>query len=247
MKSYINLCLTGLLIINLVSCTKDEGVGGKATIRGKVVVQDYNDDFTLMLSEYNAAEEDVYIIYGNDKTFGDQVETNYDGTFEFRYLLPGDYSIFVYSEDSTASLLYDTATIKNITVSKKDDIIDAGTFVKLNALDFDEGNSSISGRIFLVNYDQNTICTEYPVSDTSYAQEQEVYIVYGSHEYYDDRIRTHYDGTFKFRNLIKGMYKVYTYSEDITGATQMIPVIMQVEITSENQHIVIDDIYIEKI
>ncbi len=247
MKSYINLFLTGLLVISLFSCTKDEGVGGKATIRGKVIVQDYNDDFSIMLSEYNAAEEDVYIIYGKDKTFGDQVETNYDGTFEFSYLLPGDYSIFIYSEDSSVNLLYDTVVIKNITISKKDDIIDAGTFVKINALDFDEGNSSISGRIYLVNYDQSTICTEYPVSDTSFAQEQEVYIVYGSHEFYDDRIRTHYDGTYKFSHLIKGIYKVYTYSEDISGATQMIPVIRQVEITKENQHIIIDDIYIEKI
>jgi hypothetical protein len=247
MKLYINLLLIGIFAINLISCTKDEGVGGKATIRGKVVVQDYNDDFSMLLSEYNAAEEDVYIIYGNDRTFGDQVETNYDGTFEFDYLLPGDYSIFIYSEDSSLNLLHDTVVIKNITVSKKDDIVDAGTFVKINSLDFDEGNSSISGRIYLVNYDQSTICTQYPVSDTSYAQEQEVYIVYGSHDYYDDRIRTHYDGTFKFRNLIKGVYKIYTYSEDISGATQMIPVIRQVEITQENQEIIISDIYIEKI
>jgi hypothetical protein len=247
MKSYINLFLTGLLVINLFSCTKDEGVGGKATIMGKVIVKDYNDDFSIMLSEYNAAEEDVYIIYGNDETFGDQVETNYDGTFEFNYLLPGDYSVFIYSEDSSANLLYDTVVIKKITISRKDDVVDAGTFVKLNTLDFDEGNSSISGRIYLVNYDPSTICTQYPVSDTSFAQEQEVYIVYGSHEYYDDRIRTHYDGTFMFKNLIKGIYKIYTYSEDISGAPQMIPKIRQVEITKENQHIVIDDIYIDKI
>ena len=247
MKSYINLFLTGLLVIILLSCTKDEGVGGKTTIRGKVIVQDYNDDFSIMLSEYNATEEDVYIIYGNDETFGDQVETNYDGTFEFRYLLPGDYSIFIYSEDSSVNLLYDTVIIKNITITKKDDIVDAGTFVKINSLDFDQGNSSISGRIYLIDYDQATICTEYPVSDTAFAQEHEVYIVYGSHEYYDDRIRTHYDGTFKFRNLIKGMYKVYTFSEDISGATQIIPVIRQIEITKENQDIVVNDIYIEKI
>lgn len=247
MKLCLNIFLAGIFIINILSCDKDEGVGGNATIRGKVIVRNYNDDFSIFLSEHSASEEDVYIIYGNDKTFGDQVETNYDGTFEFNYLLPGDYSVFVYSEDTSSNLLYDTVVIKNITISKKDDLVDAGTLAKINVLDFDEGNSSISGRIYLVDYDQSTICTLYPVSDTSYAQEQEVYIVYGSHEYYDDRIRTHYDGTFKFDNLIKGIYKVYTYSEDITGATQMIPVIRQVEITAENQDIVVNDIYIEKI
>ena len=247
MKLYIKLFLAGMFVINLLSCTKDEGVGGNATIRGKVIVRNYNDDFSILLSEHSASEEDVYIIYGNDKTFGDQVETNYDGTFEFNYLLPGDYSVFIYSEDTSSNLLYDTVAVKNITISKKDDVVEAGTLAKINILDFDEGNSSISGRVYLVNYDKSTICTQYPVSDTSYAQEQEVYIVYGSHEYYDDRIRTHYDGTFKFDNLIKGIYKVYTYSEDITGATQMIPVIRQVEITAENQDIVVNDIYIEKI
>ena len=181
MKVYINLFLAGIFIINLLSCTKDEGVGGNATIRGKVIVRNYNDDFSILLSEHSASEEDVYIIYGNDKTFGDQEETNYDGIFEFNYLLPGDYSVFIYSGDTTSNLLYDTVVVKNITISKKDDVVDAGTLAKINVLDFDEGNSSISGRVYLVNYDPSTVCTQYPVSDTAYAQEQEVYIVYGSH------------------------------------------------------------------
>jgi len=245
MKSIFCLIITGLFLIASLSCNKDEGVGGTATIRGRVLINDYNDDFSILLSEHSAAEEDVYIIYGDDKTFGDQVETNYDGTFEFDYLLPGDYSVFIYSEDSSSNLLYDTAIIKNVTISRKDDVVDIGTFVKINVLNYDDGNSSISGRIYVINYDPSTVCTLYPQSDTTLAQEQEVYIVYGNHEFYDDRIRTHYDGTFKFSSLIKGIYKVYAYSKDITGAAEMIPVIRQVEITQENQDIVLGDIYVE--
>lgn len=247
MKPRVYLPAIIMLAAVLTSCSKDEGVGGTATIRGKVIIQDYNDDFSLLLSQYNAAEEDVYIIYGEDETFGDQVETSYDGTFEFRYLLPGDYRIFIYSLDSTSNLLYDTVVIKDITVSKKDDLVDAGIFVKLNTLEFDDGNSSITGRLFEINYDPNTICTTFPEVDTAYAQEEDVYIVYGDHSYYDDRTRTYYNGTYTFNNLIKGTYRIYMYSDDLTGATQKIPIIRQVEITEENQQIVIPDIYINNL
>jgi hypothetical protein len=244
MRSIICFLITGILLAASLSCSKDEGVGGTATIRGKVIINDYNDDFSILLSEYNAAEEDVYIIYGDDKTFGDQVETNYDGTFEFNYLLPGDYTVYVYSEDSSSSMLHDTAVIKNITISRKDDVIDAGTFVKINVLDFDDGNSTISGKMYKIEYDPATVCTLYPQSDTVLAQEQEVYILYGDHEFYDDRIRTHYDGTFMFSNLIKGKYQIYAYSKDITCGVELIPVVRQAEITEENQDIELSDIYI---
>ncbi len=236
-----------ILIITSLSCSKDEGVGGTATIRGKVITEDYNDDFSLFLSRRNAAEEDVYIIYGEDKTFGDRLETSYDGSFEFRYLLPGNYRIFIYSEDSTSKLLYDTIVFKDVTISKKDDLVDAGILVELNTLDFDDGNSSIGGRVYVVNYDPNTICTAFPQADTALAQGEDVYLVYGKHEYFDERTRTHYDGTFTFNDLIKGTYKIYVYSEDLSGATQMIPVIKQVEIDEENQHEVIPDIYINNL
>jgi len=241
---FSSICV--LLFIS-VSCSKDEGVGGTATIRGKVIVHDYNDDFSILLSQHSGAEDDVYIIYGDEKTFGDQTEANYDGVFEFRYLLPGDYKVYIYSEDSTKNLLYDTVIVKNATVSKKDDLVDVGTFLRLNTLDFNDGNSSISGRIYVVNYDPNTICTVFPQADTALAQEEDVYIVYGNHEYFDERIRTHYDGTFTFINLIKGIYEIFVYSEDLSGATEKIPIKQQVEISEENQHIVLPDIYINNL
>jgi hypothetical protein len=244
MRLLICLLITGIFLAVSISCTKDEGVGGTATIRGKVIINDYNDDFSILLAKHNAAEEDVYIIYGDDKTFGDRVETNFDGTFEFNYLLPGDYSVFIYSEDSSTNLLYDTVVIKKVTITRKDDVVDAGTLVKIKVLDYDDGNSSISGRIYNIEYDPATVCTLYPQSDTILAQEQEVYILYGNHEFYDDRIRTHYDGTFRFSNLIKGTYQIYAYSKDITCGAEPIPVIRQAEITEENQDILISDIYI---
>ena len=212
-----------------------------------LIAHNYNDDFSMLLSQHSGAEEDVYIIYGDEKTFGDQTEANYDGIFEFRYLLPGNYKVYIYSEDSTLNLLYDTVVIKDATISKKDDLVDVGTLVRLKTLNFDDGNSSISGKIYVVNYDPNTICTAFPQADTALAQEENVYLVYGNHKYFDERIRTHYDGTFTFSKLIKGTYKIYVYSQDLSGATEMIPIIQAVEINKENQHEVLPDIYINKL
>ena len=246
MKLNVLFSVICIIIFITASCSKEEGVGGNATIRGKVVIHDYNDDFSILLSQRDGAEEDVYIIYGDEKTFGDEIETNYDGVFEFKYLLPGNYNVFIYSEDSS-NIMYDKVVAKDAKISKKDDLVDIGTFVKINTLDYDDGNSSITGRIYEVNYNPNTICTSFPQADTALAQEEDVYIVYGNHGYFDERIRTHYDGTFTFINLIKGIYEIFVYSEDLSGATEKIPIKQQVEISEENQHIVLPDIYINNL
>ncbi|TLX76919.1 hypothetical protein E9993_04345 [Labilibacter sediminis] len=81
------------------ACEKGPGEGGMATIAGKVIIEDYNFDFTILRSTYPAQEYDVYIIYGNDQFYNDKVETSYDGYFEFNYLREGDYRIFAYSKD----------------------------------------------------------------------------------------------------------------------------------------------------
>ena len=65
--------------------------GGAAKIKGKVTIHNYNSAGTL-ISTYPAADEDVYIIYGNENSFYDNdVKTSYDGSFEFRYLQKGNY------------------------------------------------------------------------------------------------------------------------------------------------------------
>lgn len=104
------------------------------------------------------------------------------------------------------------------------------------------GTSSISGRVYVVNY------YSYPaaIKDTSYAQEEDVYIIYGDDKVYSDRFRTHYDGTYRFQYLRKGKYTVFAYSEDSTGGSQDIPVIREVEITDNNQEVETKDMYINR-
>lgn len=83
------------------SCTKEEGIGGNATIEGKVFVLDYNAELTNKLGEFYGADIDVFIIYGDDIIYSDDFKTNYDGSYRFQHLRPGTYKVFAYSEDTT--------------------------------------------------------------------------------------------------------------------------------------------------
>ncbi len=104
------------------------------------------------------------------------------------------------------------------------------------------GTSSITGKVYLRDFNASltTLIGQY------YAQEQRVYLIYGDNEVYSDDMRTHYDGTYRFENLKKGTYTVYAYSRDSTfqAPSGYIPVKKTVEITKNNQHIVLDDIII---
>lgn len=84
----------------IFSCEKQEGTGGSSSITGKVIVRQYNGNFTSLVEQYYATDEDVFIIYGDDDVYGDKVSTNYDGTYKFEFLREGNYTVFAYSEDS---------------------------------------------------------------------------------------------------------------------------------------------------
>jgi hypothetical protein len=102
MNSKVRYSLIFMVFLGILafSCKKEEGVGGTSSIKGKVIIRQYNANFTELTEQYYAPDEDVFIIYGNDEVYGDKVSTNYDGTYEFEFLREGDYSIFAYSEDS---------------------------------------------------------------------------------------------------------------------------------------------------
>jgi hypothetical protein len=115
-----------MLMLAAASCRKGPGEGGNSSIRGYVHVQDYNASQVVLLGEYPGVDEWVYIIYGDDISYGDRVRSNYEGKFEFKYLRKGDYKVYVYSDDTT--LAGTRAVIKNITISKNKETVDAGTF-----------------------------------------------------------------------------------------------------------------------
>lgn len=98
-----NLFLVALLISLFTSCTNGPGQGGKASIQGKVHATNWNSTCTIISGDYYAPDEDIYIIYGDDPSYGDRIKTGPDGTFWFRYLRPGKYTIYVYSKDCSAA------------------------------------------------------------------------------------------------------------------------------------------------
>ena len=119
-----------LVIFSFSFCTKVEGSGGGATIRGVVIERDH---VGVNVFEYQAADQDLYIIYGNENSFfDDDVKTSYDGSFEFRYLQKGSYQIFVYSDVNPAEQTPDDpssteAKLFSVTISDKDEVVDLGT------------------------------------------------------------------------------------------------------------------------
>lgn len=86
-------------LLLLTACEKGAGEGGTSTIKGVVITQEWDGGFSEVRDEYPSQEEDVYIIYGDDDFYGDDVKTNYNGVYEFDYLRKGTYTVYVYTKD----------------------------------------------------------------------------------------------------------------------------------------------------
>ncbi|NQU86826.1 MAG: hypothetical protein HQ541_13805 [Mariniphaga sp.] len=99
MKRFILVIIPFIFI--LFSCEKEVGEGGTSTISGRVLVKNYNSDFSVKLGEYYAPGIDVFIIYGDEQIYSDKFETGIDGWYRFEYLTKGDYTVYTLSADST--------------------------------------------------------------------------------------------------------------------------------------------------
>jgi hypothetical protein len=107
------------------------------------------------------------------------------------------------------------------------------------------GKSSITGRLHATNV-WNSNCAPITNGDEYFVPDEEVYIVYGDEAAYGDRVRTGPDGTFMFRYLRVGTYKVYAYSNDCAEPSGKSAVIMTVDVTEKNQEIDLGTLEIEK-
>jgi hypothetical protein len=222
---------------------------GSSFIKGKIMVNYYNDDFSLLLSDnpVPAKNEDVYLMFGNSLSFMKDTKTSFTGDFEFEYLLPGNYKLYYYSDDSTLATTKKIENIKDITLGKNETLTLNNLIIK-KSLKWDEGTSSVKGTVYVINYKNSSSYPNLDIKDITPSQEQDVYIQYGNHPFYDKKIATSSDGTFIFTNLIKGKYKVFLYSEDVTGGTAMDVIVKEFEITKDNQDFNFDQIiYVKKL
>ena len=129
MKSLSQCYLFFILMLFFTGCTKTEGLGGQAKIKGKLTGTFYYDDQLTQLNGSGVlANENVYIVYGTaDTYFDDDIKTSYDGSYEFNYLRPGTYTIFAYENCFPCAGLERANIIDTVVISGKDDIVDLGT------------------------------------------------------------------------------------------------------------------------
>ncbi|MEI6489095.1 MAG: hypothetical protein WCP52_09040 [Bacteroidota bacterium] len=127
------------ILLFSISCKKQAGEGGQATIKGKVMERKMSADFTTCYGQYVSADKTVYIIYGDDATYGNNTKTGPDGVFEFQYLRKGSYKIYTYSNDSLGTVgppvnasAPKIAVSKSVEITSRKQLYESGTMVVYN-------------------------------------------------------------------------------------------------------------------
>jgi len=245
--SFMKIVFLSFLIVLLpLSCQKSEGLGGTGSIAGTITEQFYNDDYSLLIYEKPAVDEEVYIVFGSSKELGNRVRTNNMGQFRFKFLYPGNYQVYFISGDSTAELNMDVEKLYELELERGEEL-DLGRLNKLTTLDFDDGTALIKGVVKVVDYVDLSSWPNLVVEKTYYATEQEVYLTYNKHTFYDERIRTQTGGVFEFGGLIPGNYLVFLYSDDVTGESDKVTLEFEVSIDDLDQVVDLGEIVIEKL
>ncbi len=127
----ISVVVVVFLSLIIGSCKKPAGTGGNSSIKGNVWVQDYNKTLTTIQYQYIGVDVDVYIIYGNETSYGDKIKTNGDGEFEFRYLRKGNYRVYAISNEriGISNDSREVAVPVDVTITDKKQSVDAGQIV----------------------------------------------------------------------------------------------------------------------
>lgn len=204
-----SMLILSIFSVVFFSCEKPEGIGGAASIEGQIMVNVYDNNFRVLQTSVPAIDEDVYIIYGNDKLDFEDTRTNHEGKFKFNFLTKGDYSIYVLSNHSTD--LTDSVIIVDVAIANNKDHINVQPITIKKTMDVDDGKATLSGQVFYLKEEFGLI------TDTIAAIEKEVYLYYEDDEFYSERIRSQANGNFAFGNLIKGTYKVAILGDNPIG------------------------------
>ena len=188
----------------LPSCNKGPGEGSTGTLQGYVkLVHHPDDDYTLTPDTMNAAKTDVFIVYGDESFFGDDVETDAKGMYQFEYLLPGRYTVFAYSTLPSG---------EKIAVSESVDL-QRGALVQVPTLYIHDGKaygtSIVKGRVHASYYHNGSYRGE------GWACEHRVYLRRAGEDIPFDDTRVGPEGWFAFQKLQPGAYEVFTASDDI--------------------------------
>jgi len=112
------------------------------------------------------------------------------------------------------------------------------------------GTGTIQGKILIRHLDGTQ-----SFDTTYYGSDQDVFIIYGDdHATYDDDFKTSFDGSYRFKFLQKGTYKIFAYSTDTTDLylglfnenRPKVAIFQTVEITEKNETVQVPDLVIIK-
>lgn len=203
MEKIVKIFIFLAISIILASCLNSEGEGGSGSIQGYLYNVQHNDDnFALTIDTIAAAKTDVYIIYGDHVYFDDDIETDYNGFYQFKYLTPGKYTIFAYSTDASG---VKTAEIETITLKRGEDLELSDIFIHTGKAN---GTSIIKGKVWANYVDNGSII----YSDWAY--EHRVYLQKAGDIFPIDDVRVGQNGVFAFQKVSPGAYEVYTTTQD---------------------------------
>ncbi len=102
--------------ITICVATKDRS--GNSTITGHVLAQDYNSVGVYTGNDFDAYDEDVFLVYENETFYMDDVKTHYDGTYRFDNLPKGKYKIYAYTKVFQSGVqLEDEPVIVEVTIT----------------------------------------------------------------------------------------------------------------------------------
>ena len=197
--------LIGLLCVVLmfVSCKRNEGEGGTGVVQGYVMLINHPDDnYTLPADTIVAAKTDVFIVYGNSDFYGDDVETDDKGFYKFKYLTPGNYTVFAYSTLASGDKVPVTASIS----IGKGETGNVPTIYVHQGKAY--GTSIVTGKVYAMYFHNDTYRGQ------GWAYEHRVYIRKEGDPYHFDDVRVGLDGVFAFQKLQPGNYEVFTFTEN---------------------------------
>ena len=211
MKKTINVLLTIVAVALLSACNKGPGEGGTGTVQGFVkLVHHPDNDYTLTADTMPAAKTDVFIVYGDEAYFGDDVETSPDGMYRFEYMLPGEYTVYSYSTLPSGEKM---AVDETITLER-------GAVCQVPTIYIHDGKaygtSIVKGRVHAAYYHNGSYRGE------GWACEHRVYIRRVGDDIPFDDTRVGPDGYFAFQKLQPGEYEVYTVTQDFNEVPSFI-------------------------
>lgn len=102
MHTSLKILFITILALSIIGCRKEAGEGGNSSITGKVKTMEYSNSGWLV-GEYYTPEARVYIMYGNNTIYDDDMRTHFDGSYQFDFLYPGSYTVYAYSQCDTCT------------------------------------------------------------------------------------------------------------------------------------------------